>query len=420
LLLSLWATNPSSLKQAGGRLISEALSHVFNLRKALTRKATNRVAMTAIYQVSMEGDAKVRVSEERERAVGHINGTVARVASKLKPDANRKKFDHPLHPVKADHSELVPVSNCPRLTGPLSYLPADRPPECQSNDRYLASALFCNQLPHFRLVVLVLSAPQNYRRRQEARSNWLRSRFLMTSNFTNQNTWGYAFVVGAQEGFPEHQQHLQAEACYYKDILKVNVQEGYYNLTWKKVEAFKYLIQSGIDFEVVLKTDDDCYINLQLVLEWLPDAARRSYSKLHLKGQSKKLFYSGHCPPKFYPSRNPNSKWSVSKQDYNNTVYPSFCFGAGYFLSYDLLNAVIHLPDLKETFRLEDVHTGILVNETGLLPSYDSITQALRVYNFPVGECGWRGEKRYPLITSGGSFEYKLRVFHTFLNQTKC
>ena len=410
---------------AGRGLASEALGYVFDLSQVVgvvgTRLSTNSAATASIYQIGMEENAKVRVAKEHKGTVGQVNGSVERAAGKTKPDVNRKLFEHSR---ATNHSEFVPaarnnsVSDCPRLASPLAFLPADRPLGCQSNDRYVASALFCHQSSHFRLVVLILSAAQNYQRRQEARSNWLRSRFLMTSDSNKQNTWAYAFVVGILKGSSE--KHLQTEACYYKDLLRINVQEGYYNLTWKKMEAFKYLIHSGIDFEVVLKTDDDCYINMQLVLEWLPDAAIRSYNKLQFRGHNKKLFYSGHCPPKFYPSRNPRSKWSVSTQEYNNTVYPSFCFGAGYFLSYDLLDAVIHLPDLKETFRLEDVHTGILVNETGLLPSFDSITQAVRVYNFPIGECGWRGEKKYPLITSGGNFEYKLKVFHTFLNQTKC
>ena len=359
-----------------------------------------------------------------------------------KPDVNRKpdvsgKYDqmwsvsreggqNETQIGKADNlrSENL-LLNCSQLRPPLSLMSGDRPVGCDSNDRYQASSLFClASTSRVRLVVLVLSAARNYERRQEARTNWLRSRFLMTPQFIDNNAWAYAFVVGKSRGSVRDREitesNLEIESCHYRDILKVDVEEGYNNLTWKKLEAFKYLMQSGIGFEIVLKTDDDCYINIQLVLEWLPEAANKSYNLLKSRAGGRNLFYSGHCPPRGYPSRNPRSKWSVSHEEYKNTAYPAFCFGAGYFLSRDLLAAILNLRDLKETFHLEDVHMGVLVNDTGFFPNGDGITQALRVYNFAVGECGWRGERRYPLISSGRNFEYRLRVFHAFMNQTNC
>lgn len=418
-------------------MASEAYVYAFGANEAAVDVVETIVPHTRIHQseeTSIAGVAGERISRTSEAHLG-----LARVSGKEKPDVGRKLSDlTKVHPKDEDDGyhlaaagsrsaglDKLVLSRCPPLASPLSYMPSDRPVACDTNDRYLASALFCQKKSSRpKLVVLLLSAARNYLQRQTARSNWLRSRFLMTPDFVSKSAWAYAFVVGIPRRDLGSQdlieRNLQAEACHYKDILRVDVQEGYYNLTWKKVEAFKYLIQSALDFEVVLKTDDDCYVNMQLVLEWLPEAAKQSYQSLQSRGRNRKLFYSGHCPPRGYPSRNPRSKWSVSTRDYNNTAYPAFCFGAGYFMSRDLLDAIVSLPDLKRTFRLEDVHTGILVNDTGLLSGSSSITQALRVYNFPVGECGWRGEKKYPLISSGGHCEYRLRVFHAFMNQDKC
>lgn len=329
--------------------------------------------------------------------------------------------------------ELTPLSNlakkpafpCPDLKLPRrSSMLEDAPRGCLSHDRYFASQLFCRSLSHIRLVVLLLSSPTNYLRRQEARSSWLRSRFWMTPTFIDNNSWAYAFVVGNPSGSVADQdvveQQLQAEACHYRDILRVNVHEGYYNLTWKKVEAFKYLIQSKLDFEVVLKTDDDCYLNMQLLLEWIPEVASRSYKRLQATSKGRRVFYGGRCPPVSHPIRNATSKWSVSVEEYNNTDYPAFCFGAGYFISRDLLDAMVALPDLMHRFKLEDVHTGILANNTGLLPPNLGITQVGRVYNFPAGECGWKNEKQYPRLTSGGNFVYRMKLYNAFMNQKEC
>ena len=116
----------------------------------------------------------------------------------------------------------------------------------------------------------------------------------MKSDFIAAHPWSYVFVVGRPTGndneTAEVMKSVDVEQCHYKDMLVVDVVENYYNLTWKKMEALKYFVKSGLDFEVVLKTDDDLYLNVQLILEWLPDALSQASRKAN---SSVRLFFGG-------------------------------------------------------------------------------------------------------------------------------
>ena len=58
---------------------------------------------------------------------------------------------------------------------------------------------------------------------------------------------------------------INEESEKHRDILVVNVLDSYMNLTLKSVFMLKYLSDiSGLyeSLQTVLKTDDDCYVNI--------------------------------------------------------------------------------------------------------------------------------------------------------------
>ena len=230
----------------------------------------------------------------------------------------------------------------------------------------------------------------------------------MKPDFIAAHPWAYTFVVGRPKGSDnktaEVMKSVDVERCHYKDVLTVDVLENYYNLTRKKMAALEYLVKSNLDFEVVLKTDNDVYVNVQLVLEWLPDALSQAYKKVN---SSVRPFFSGSCPLSGGPIRAPNSKWYLSPKDYPPKKFPPFCFGTAYFLSQDLIKAMLKLPDLQKAFRLEDVHSGILVHDTGLVPA-NHVVDPGRIYNYEPGHCGG-GRYQYPFAVMkhhGYSLDY--------------
>jgi hypothetical protein len=236
----------------------------------------------------------------------------------------------------------------------------------------------------------------------------------MSSDFIAAHPWAYTFVVGRPSGnnVTELMKSVGVERCHYKDVLTVDVLENYYNLTWKKMDALEYLVKSRFAFDVVLKTDSDVYLNIQLILEWLPDALSQSYSKSNF---SVRPFYAGSCPLSAQPMRIPQNKWYLSPEDYPPAKFPPFCFGAAYFLSLDLVRAILNLSDLRRSFRLEDVHTGLLVNNTGLVPRYQ-VVEPGRIYNYDPGSCpGFESHHQYPFAVTGYNLLASIKHYNDFM-----
>ena len=327
--------------------------------------------------------------------------------------ANIEKGTHRRHTQAARRFSI----SCPSMEIPLLPLPVGQPPVCESSDTFYASPLFCHYSAKPLLVIIILSYIGNFESRHQARTTWLRSRFKMSSEFVDSHPWAYAFVVGRArgDGAVNMEKLAAIEGCHYRDIMYVDVIESYYNLTWKKLEAWKY-VKSNFDFEVMLKADDDSIINIQLVFEWLDEAIPIAYDKCRTNS-SLRVMYGGLCRIKDIPVRNQSNKWYLSYEDFTPNVFPPTCVGAGYFVSRDLMTALLEIPDLMYSFRIEDVHTGLLVAKTGLVPAAH-LMHTTRVCNHDIPSCS-NTECRQPYILMTKKAARRAELYKNFM-RTKC
>eukprot|EP00118_Oscarella_pearsei_P022452 m.259885 g.259885 ORF g.259885 m.259885 type:complete len:367 (+) comp40428_c0_seq29:60-1160(+) len=306
------------------------------------------------------------------------------------------------------------------------------PPPCEENKEYVASPAFCEQESTPFSFILVMSAAVNFNRRHGQRSLFLRSRFHMSPEFMKQYSWKYVFLVGKPNSKykivnEKIQRKVEEESCRFKDILQVDVLENYYNLNMKKMTAFDFLIQNNIKFEILLKTDDDCFVNIQLVMEWLTAEAPPAYDRIRdqLKKEGKsvsnstKYFFGGLCSKTSTPNRNPESKYYLSTKDYKAERFPPVCYGPGYFLSYDTMKAIATFPGNQlRSFRQEDVHTGLIVSKLGIITK-DNVKSTKRVQNV------WTGGSRcilgeYPFIVMAGRYPSVRLLYNDFMKRRTC
>ena len=61
-----------------------------------------------------------------------------------------------------------------------------------------------------------------------------------------------------------------------------------------------------------------------------------------------------------------SGKWRVSHEEYNGTHYPDFCSGAGFVMSYDVVESLVPLFDVIKPYRLDDVYVGMLADKCGV------------------------------------------------------
>ncbi|XP_065834392.1 beta-1,3-galactosyltransferase 5-like [Oscarella lobularis] len=220
-----------------------------------------------------------------------------------------------------------------------------------------SSPAFCSDESSRRdvyLFTLIMSAAENFQRRDLLRKTWLRSRFGFSTG--NPFNCTYAFVLGRDAKDESVNDAVEVEKCLHKDILTVDAIESYWNLTRKKVAAFDW-IQSRFRFNFILKTDDDVFVNVRRAIDWL------THNPIIASSQGKSI-YAGYCILyRMEVNRNPVlNKFALTKSEYAGDKFPPYCWGVGYFLSYDVFLAIQKVVLRDVQFKIEDIHTGLLID----------------------------------------------------------
>lgn len=191
------------------------------------------------------------------------------------------------------------------------YLPARG---CPSDDAASSASR-----PRHRLIVLILSNPDNLERRDTIRKTWLSERPAAVRHL---------FVVGTLDILPEQRNTLQSERDKFDDLLLLpRLQDSYGTLTKKVLHALVD-VHERHDFDFLLKCDDDSYVLVHRILKEL--------DKWQNRGTRRELywgFFNGRAQVKR------NGPWKDTDWilcDY----YLPYALGGGYVLSYNLVKFI--------------------------------------------------------------------------------
>lgn len=149
---------------------------------------------------------------------------------------------------------------------------------------------------------------------------------------------------------------LQEESDTHGDIVFVDVVDTYRNVPRKLLLFYRWLVGS-VDFDFLLKTDDDCFVDLDNVFQAL--AAGK------LKGPNA---WWGNFRLNWGVDR--TGKWQ--ELDYLSPAYPPFTCGSGYVISQDIARWLAGNADWLKTYQGEDVSMGIWMSAIGPLRYQDS------------------------------------------------
>jgi len=175
------------------------------------------------------------------------------------------------------------------------------------------------------LIIVIISAPAHYDRRQLIRETWAKD--AKDSNFS------YLFCIGAASLRDEVFSALKHEQLSHNDlILLPQVHESYNLLTKKVLRTFVWL-SKNTDHRLVLKCDDDSFINVKELVK-----------SPMLK--SKDLLYWGYFTGRAPVHR--RGKWKESEWNICDHYVP-YARGGGYVLSRFLIK---YLADHAHMFRL--------------------------------------------------------------------
>ena len=199
------------------------------------------------------------------------------------------------------------------------------------------------EIPSF-LTVIIFSKSASRDLRKACRNTWLK-------DYRNSTEVVFRFVIGTA-GLDEEENHkLQTESIQYGDLLLLqNHTESYgYECTNKLLLSFQWVANHS-KAQYVMKTDDDCYVRLGVILS--PLYKRTS--------QTKKPFLCGtimHNKKPFSQGKWIKDKWNLTKE------YLPFPYGSGYILPVSLMKTILlsnNIVPLRK-LRNEDVTVGLWV-----------------------------------------------------------
>ncbi|XP_017876051.1 beta-1,3-galactosyltransferase 6 [Ceratina calcarata] len=213
----------------------------------------------------------------------------------------------------------------------IHYLPATK---CSPNEQSVKNK------SKFRLVILVLSSPDNLERRATIRKTWMAQKQATVKHF---------FAVGTLNLLPEQRETLQSEKQKFNDLLILpRLPDTYGTLTKKVLHSFKE-IHDYYEFDFLLKCDDDTFVLVNKILKEL--------DKWDSKGTRRELywgFFNGRAQVK---RSGPWKETDWILCDY----YLPYALGGGYVLSYNIVKFIATNVELLKLYKAEDVSVGLWI-----------------------------------------------------------
>ena len=109
----------------------------------------------------------------------------------------------------------------------------------------------------------------------------------------------------------------------------------------------------------ILKTDEDCYVNVLSLLEWLV-----SYDAVN----GSKPLYSGRVQRDMEAIRDKDDRYFVPRKLYPHRTYPDYVSGGGYVFSGSLLGKLARVSKEMPLFSNEDACLGTFMHRLGIKP----------------------------------------------------
>ena len=194
------------------------------------------------------------------------------------------------------------------------------------------------------LTIMIFSQPAVSILRNTCRNTWLKD----YSNSTEVVHW---FVIGTAGVNEEENQKLQTESEQYGDLLLLeNHTESYGHQCTNKLLLSFHWIANHSKAQYVMKTDDDCYVRLGLILPQLHERTT----------QTKQPFLYGSIS--WYHKPHMGDKWN--EKNWNLTYeYLPFPYGSGYILPVFIVKSIVHSNNIVPLRKLqnEDVTVGLWV-----------------------------------------------------------
>ena len=239
----------------------------------------------------------------------------------------------------------------------------------------------CNE--HYLLIILVTTRPGNFANRVAIRLSWGRMDSVINSYIKKNNIdykWKSIFSVGLANS-PNIGSLVALESERYKDILRLPYKDTYKNLPNKTMNSLEWIAEN-CQARFVLKTDDDCFVNIFKVLPWLQNLP--SHHR-----------YIGRVNNEMPVIRDPKHRNYVSVAEHKDNYYKPYCAGGGYILRSSIIRNVTTMGKKIKQIINEDAYMGMLTNALGVSPKNEERFLPYIFFGPPVKKlhiCDWKDQ----------------------------
>uniref|UniRef100_A0A3B5Q0L6 Hexosyltransferase n=1 Tax=Xiphophorus maculatus TaxID=8083 RepID=A0A3B5Q0L6_XIPMA len=215
------------------------------------------------------------------------------------------------------------------------------------------------------LLLVIKSSPKNYERREALRKTWAAERSYKGKVIRR------IFITGTEgSGFEEEKLNklVRWEHQHYNDILQWDFKDSFFNLTLKQILFLEWMDRRCPQARFLLNGDDDVFAHTDNMVEYLQSLKDNNGNK-HL--------FTGHLMKNAMPVRNPENKYFVPLQVYEEEVFPTYCSGGGYLLSGYTALVIYKIAALVEIIPIDDVYMGMCLAVMKLKPDSHMGVQTL-------------------------------------------
>lgn len=209
------------------------------------------------------------------------------------------------------------------------------------------------------LIILVTTRPSNFANRVAIRLSWGRMDSALNSQVRRGHpelTWQTIFTVGLAKS-RSIGGLVALESKQYQDVLRLPYKDSYDNLPNKTMNSLEW-IANNCKAKFVLKTDDDCFVNVFQMLPWLSNLPH-NYQ------------YMGRVNDNMPVIRDPKHRNFVPKHEHQEEMYKPYCAGGGYILRVSVLKNITDMGKRIKQIINEDAYMGMLTNALRIIPRND-------------------------------------------------
>ena len=217
--------------------------------------------------------------------------------------------------------------------------------EVRKHRTRLLTRTMCQQ--GFYLVIIVASYAEAYQNRMVIRHTW------GTDNALHRK-WKTVFLIGEGQNIAMSDR-ISREAQIFGDIIQGDYKETFDNKVFKIQSGFEWAAKYCNNFQYLLKTDDDVFVNTRGLIDFLSGT-----------GSSNTEFYFGHLMHGSPVLR--AGYYAVSKEDHPGDFYKDYISGGGYVLSKDLVLKFTQMFDVVKPLKIDDAYIGMLAADNGVDP----------------------------------------------------